>query len=174
MKRKLDFIFLWILVLPISMMGFTFTANATDESCAGNGTITFTTLNPNPSGSILFVVYKLPETTTPYASVSGNTINGLSAGTYNIVAQETVNGVTTTQQQQVVINNTIVPLVYSVTALNQACATTSTISVLGVASAFTALVGKAKSDGVKTADCANCISMLFTFGKFPTQPAMAT
>ena len=129
MKRKLDFIFLWILVLPISMMGFTFTANATDESCAGNGTITFTTLNPDPNGSILFVVYKLPDTTTPYATVSANTINGLSSGTYNIIAQETVNGVTTTQQQQVVINNTIVPLVYSVTALNQACATTSTISV---------------------------------------------
>ena len=90
MKIKLNFIFLWILVLPISMMGFTFTASSTNESCAGNGTITFTTFNPDPNGSILFVVYKAPETVTPYATISGNTINGLSAGTYTIIAQETV------------------------------------------------------------------------------------
>ena len=48
------------------------------------------------------------------------------------------------------------------------------ISVLVVASALIPLAGNAKSQGVNTIDCANCISILCTFGKLPTLPAMAT
>jgi hypothetical protein len=43
--------------------------------------------------------------------------------------------------------------------------TIKVISVLGVASALIPLLGKAKSDYVKTAACAYWISILFTFGK---------
>src|SRR5690606_35260148 len=50
----------------------------------------------------------------------------------------------------------------------------STISVFGVASALIPLFGKAKSDGVNTADCEYWISILFTRGRLPTQPAIAT
>lgn len=129
MKRKLDYIFLWIILLPLTMLGFNFTANSTDESCAGNGTITFSTTNTDPDGVIIYIIYKLPDITTPFATVNTNFINGLSAGTYNVVAQETVNGVITTQQQQVVINTSIVPFEYTVTILNQACSTNSSIIV---------------------------------------------
>lgn len=127
MKRKLKCIFLWLFLLPTTLLGFTFSANPTDEFCAGNGTITFTTFNTDPNGTIIYIIYKLPDTTTPYATVNSNFINGLSAGTYNIVAQETVGSVSTTQQLQVVINNAIVPLEYTVVSLNQACSSTSNI-----------------------------------------------
>ncbi len=112
-----------------SVFGFTFTATPTPESCAGNGTITFTNANQDPNGTILYVVYKLPDTTTPYATVSSNFINGLSSGTYRIIAKETVGATSTEQQLDVVINNTIVALSYSVQSLNLACSNTSNISV---------------------------------------------
>ena len=35
-------------------------------------------------------------------------------------------------------------------------------------------VGNAKSEGVNTADWANCKSILCTLGRLPTQPAIAT
>ncbi len=129
MLRKFKSIFLWLILLPTTLFGFTFNANPTNETCAGNGSITFTASNTNPSGVLVYVVYKLPDTTTPYATVSTNFISGLSASTYRIIAQETVGSVVTTQQQDVVINNNIVPLTYSVVSLNQACSNTSNISV---------------------------------------------
>lgn len=109
--------------------GFTFTATPTDESCAGNGTITLASFNTDPNGTLLYVVYKLPETTIPYATLSGSNLSGLSSGTYTIIARETVGSVTTTQQQNVVINSTIVPLLYTVQSVNQACSNTSNILV---------------------------------------------
>ena len=43
-----------------------------------------------------------------------------------------------------------------------------------VASARLPSLGKAKSQGVNTADCAYCMSILCTRGKLPTLPAIAT
>lgn len=129
MKRKLFYSFLLYIVSVCAVFGFTFTANPTAESCAGNGAITFTSFNADPNGSIVYVVYKLPDIVTPYATVTNNVLNGLSAGTYRIIARETVGSVTTTQQLDVVINSDIVPLVYNVQSLNQACSNTSNILV---------------------------------------------
>jgi hypothetical protein len=37
----------------------------TDETCIGNGTITFVTNNATPQASFLFTVYKLPNLSIP-------------------------------------------------------------------------------------------------------------
>lgn len=129
MKRKLAYLLLLFVLSAQTVFGFTFTATPTPESCAGNGTISFSAFNADPNGTLVYVVYKLPELTIPYATITGNNVSGLSAGNYRIIARETVGSVTTTQQQDVVINSTIVPLVYNVQSLNQACSNTSNISV---------------------------------------------
>lgn len=129
MKRKITYLIAMLMLSAYSTFGFTFTATPTHETCAGNGTLTFTSANTDPAGTLVYVVYKLPDVTVPYATVNGNNLGGLSAGTYRIIARETVGSTTTTQQIDVVINNAIVPLVYTIQSLNQACSNTSNISV---------------------------------------------
>lgn len=119
-----------LLLLTSSMMSaFTFTATATNETCSGNGTITFLSSNTDPSGSIVYIVYKLPNLTTPYTVINTNIVVGLSAATYRIIAKETVGNVSTQQQLDVVIDDAKTSLIYSIQSLNQACSNTSNISV---------------------------------------------
>lgn len=121
--------FLGLLAIPGSIFGFTLSVSPTHETCSGNGALTFSTSNTDPSGSITYLVYRLPNTTTPFATLNTNTLSGLSAGTYRIIATETVGNTSTQQQVDVTINDNVVPLVYTVQSLNQACSTTSNISV---------------------------------------------
>ncbi len=123
------FTFLGLLFSTDSVLGFTLSVTPTHETCSGNGAMTFSTSNTAPGGSITYLVYRLPNTTTPYATLSANVLNGLSAGIYRVIATETVGATSTTEQLDVTINNNIVPLVYNVQSLNQACSSTSNIIV---------------------------------------------
>ncbi|MFN8273367.1 MAG: T9SS type B sorting domain-containing protein [Flavobacteriaceae bacterium] len=118
---------LWL--MPFAGNAFSFTVAATNESCSGNGALTFSATNTDPNGTIVYEVYKLPNLSVPLATVTGNNLGGLSAGTYKIIAKETVNGVTTSQELQTTINNTIQPLVIDVDSINQACSANSNIVV---------------------------------------------
>lgn len=124
-----------LLLCPIVGYSFTFTVTPTDETCAGNGTLTFNVSNPDPTGSIVFVVYKLPNLTTPYASLTNNFISGLSAGPYRIIARETSGSNTTTQEIDVTINSTVTALAYSVQSVNQPCSNNSIVTVTIIAGA---------------------------------------
>lgn len=128
-----------LLLFPIASFGFDLTVTHTNETCPGNGSLSFTVSNTDPNGSIIYVIYKLPDVSTPYASGTDTTVNGLTAGDYRIIARETVGNATTTQQMDVTITSSFTPLTYTVQALNQACSTTSTISVVvntGIASTY--------------------------------------
>lgn len=118
---------LWL--MPWIGNAFSFTVTTTNESCSGNGELTFTATNADPNGTIVYEVYKLPNLSVPLATVTNNNLGGLSAGTYKIIAQETINGVTTSQEIQTTINNTIQPLVIDVDSINQACSANSNIVV---------------------------------------------
>ncbi len=124
------FLFIGLLTMPASIFGFTLVVTSSNETCAGNGTLTFIPSNTDPAGSISYLVYLLPNTSTPYTTLNTTTLSGLSAGTYRIIAIETVGTVSTTQQTDITITNTIVPLTYTVQSLNQACSTTSNIVAL--------------------------------------------
>ncbi|MQJ21753.1 hypothetical protein EI020_24520, partial [Escherichia coli] len=102
-----------LLLCPIAGFSFTFAVASTNETCAGSGTLTFTVTNADPGGSIVFVVYKLPNLTTPYTSVTTNFVNGLTAGTYRIIAKETVGTTTTSKETDVTINSSVTALNYS-------------------------------------------------------------
>ena len=135
-----------LLLLPITGFGFNLTVTHTNETCSGNGSLTFTTTNTDPNGSIVYLVYKLPDVTTPYTSGTYTTVNGLTAGDYRVIARETVGNTTATQQQDVTITSSFVPLTYNVQALNQACSNTSNISIIvntGTATTYAIISGPA-------------------------------
>ncbi len=115
--------------VPSIAFGFTLMVTPTNETCSGNGTLSFTVANPDPSGSIEFFIYKLPNTTVPYASTTAGSLGGLTAGNYRVVAVETNGSATSTQQQDVTITDAVVPLEFTVQSVNQACASVSNISV---------------------------------------------
>lgn len=127
----------WVILLlffgsvltPTFSFGFTLTVTPTPETCNGNGSLTFNTTNTNPNGTIVYIVYKLPDISTPFASVNTNVLNGISSGDYRVIAKETVGNTTSSQQTDVTITSTVVPLTYSIQSLNQACSSTSDISV---------------------------------------------
>jgi len=124
-----NFTIYWIFLIPFLGFGFTLSVTPTAETCNGNGSLAFSTTNTDPSGSIVYVIYKLPNVSVPFATVNAAVLNGLSSGDYRIIAKETVGSITTEQQQDVTIKSSVVPLTYTVQSLNQACTTTSNISV---------------------------------------------
>jgi hypothetical protein len=77
---------------------FELNLSITNESCPGNGSIEFVISNPDATGTISFVVFKLPDTSIPYATPTLSSINGLVAGDYLVIATETIGNQTTTQQ----------------------------------------------------------------------------
>jgi gliding motility-associated-like protein len=126
--------------------GFSLAVSHTNETCQGNGSLSFTVSNTDPNGTIVYVVYKLPDVTTPYASGTASVLNGLVAGDYRIIARETVGSTTTTQQQDVTITSSFVPLTYTVEAVNQACSNQSTILITvdtGTAATYAIISGPA-------------------------------
>ncbi|MGG7036636.1 MAG: hypothetical protein ACI7YS_15780, partial [Flavobacterium sp.] len=131
MSKKWIYIGLFIgfLLNPWVCFSFNLTVTPTAETCSGNGSLTFAVSDTDPNGSIIFFIYKLPNTIVPVATTSANSLTGVSSGDYLVEAKETVGNMTTTQQASATIISNIVPLAYAVKTLNQACSTTSNISI---------------------------------------------
>lgn len=100
---------------------FAFSVSKTDETCVGNATLTFQLNNTNPSASYLFVIYKLPNTTTPYLSTSSLNVQFLSHGNYQIDAIETLDGNSVKITRQVTINHLVEPLMFYVNEIPTPC-----------------------------------------------------
>lgn len=100
---------------------FTLNVAVTDETCTGNGALTFSTQNTTPGATIIYSVYLLPDTTTPIAVLSGTTITGLSAGNYMVVALQTLGDQSNSQQQNVTVTSQIVPLTFTVAGTPESC-----------------------------------------------------
>ncbi|WP_282787858.1 T9SS type B sorting domain-containing protein [Flavobacterium croceum] len=120
-----------VLLLLFTSLSFAFNLNVTptNETCSGNGSLSFAVSNTNPSGSLTYIIYKLPNTTTPISTQSTTTLSGLVAGDYKVVAQENVGSNVTTQEQTVTIQNQITPLSYTIQNLNQACSNLSSLII---------------------------------------------
>ena len=108
-------------LVPIMSFGFSFTATPSTETCIGNGSISIETFDTNSNGTLVFFIYKLPNSTTPYATITSTTISGLTHGEYKIVAKETVLGSISEKEAYVTIENNIISLNYSIESLNSDC-----------------------------------------------------
>ena len=111
MKRYLYILHLIFLLNQFDGFGFNLSVSTANETCAGNGSLLFNATNTIAGGSIQYIIYKLPNTTTPFATTTAATLNGLVAGDYRVIARETVGGTTTELQQDATVVNSVVPCV---------------------------------------------------------------
>lgn len=111
------------------LSNFTLTVTKTDETCTANGTLTFSVANTTSGATMLYSVFLLPNTTTPVSVQSGTTISGLVAGTYRVVATQSLGNQSGTQQQDITIVNQIHPLVYQISDINETCGNDGSIIV---------------------------------------------
>lgn len=96
---------------------FSLQVDVTPQTCYGNGMLSFTVTDTTPGANIDYTIYLLPDTVNPVATITTNTLTGLVAGDYLIVATQSLGGSTGTQQTQVTIDNLIVPLTYVANSL---------------------------------------------------------
>lgn len=108
---------------------------STNETCTGNGSLTFVITNQVPSVPVFYSVYMLPNTTTPIVTTSSNSYNTLVAGSYLVIASQTVNGTETTVSQNAIILNEIIPLTFSITGTKVLCGNDGAITVSASATA---------------------------------------
>ncbi|MFP9115263.1 gliding motility-associated C-terminal domain-containing protein [Flavobacterium sp. RHBU_3] len=127
-----------------SLPDFTLTVTPTAQTCLGNGTLTFSTTGTTPGATMTFAVYLLPNTTTPLTTTSATTVNSLSAGTYQVVATQSLGGETSTATVNATIANNVVNLLYTLTPGNVTCNNNGTITVnvlQGVAVSYEIIAG---------------------------------
>jgi len=112
-----------------ALPNFTLTVNKTDETCLGNGTLSFSVSGVDPAATIEYKVYQLPDITNPIAIQSSGSLGGRSSGTYRVVATQTLNGESNTQTQDITINNNIVPLTYTISSTNALCGNDGSMTI---------------------------------------------
>ncbi|MCK7590630.1 T9SS type B sorting domain-containing protein [Subsaxibacter sp. CAU 1640] len=84
---------------------FNFSVTTTDETCAGNGSISMTVSGTTPNATIVYLLYRYPDTGTPIAQTSANSFNNLSSGNYLVVARQTLGNEQNTQNADATIND---------------------------------------------------------------------
>ncbi|HEU0137696.1 MAG TPA: hypothetical protein VFQ50_10440, partial [Flavobacterium sp.] len=134
MRHKFGLFMIVVCVLLTSVPSFanplfTLTVVKTDETCPGNGSLTFTAAGTIPGSTITYSIYHLPDVTNAISFQSTNTLTGLVAGTYRVIATETSGSTVTTQQQDVQILSLITPLSFQLTTTKEICGNDGTVSV---------------------------------------------
>lgn len=134
MKKSLLILFLLLAVAQTSyaqLSNFILTVTKTDESCTGNASLTFNVSNTTAGSTIIYRIYKLPDTINSIAVLSTNTYGGLTAGTYRVIATQTLGANSGTQQQDIVILDARTFVTYTISNTVQSCSLgTMTVDVL--------------------------------------------
>ncbi len=123
---------------------FTLQVTATNETCTANGTLTFTVSGVTEGAVITYSVYKLPNTTTPIAVLNNASLNGLSFGTYLVIATQTLGALSNTKEQTVVVQDLRVELTYQLVGQNELCGADGVIQanvISGNATSFEIISG---------------------------------
>lgn len=126
------------------LSNFGFTVTATNETCTANGTLSFTVSNATSGSSFIYAIYKLPNTTTPVTTTTAISYNGLTAGTYLVIATQTLGSQSGTQQQQAVIMDQRVVLTYQITATEVICGNDGVLTIAtltGTAATYSIISG---------------------------------
>ena len=101
----------WVILFTTSvnaqLADFNLQVNKTDETCSGNGSLTFLVSNTVPNSAMLYKVYLLPDTNNPIAILQENTLTSLSAGSYRVVAMQSLGDELNTQSKDIIIEKNI-------------------------------------------------------------------
>ena len=84
------FFFFCFFTVKGQLTNFTFSVTPTNETCTGNGSLSFSVANTTAGATITYAIYLLPNSTTPIATTSLPTYGGLSAGNYQVIATQTL------------------------------------------------------------------------------------
>ena len=126
------FLFIALLFFQFSysqLTNFTLQVTSTNETCSGNGSLTFAISGTTNGATIVYSIFLLPNSTSPIATLSGNTIGGLVAGNYSVIATQSLGTLTNSQQQYVTIINQISTLTYAIDGNNLSCGVDGTITI---------------------------------------------
>jgi len=109
-------VFVMFFTTPVfaQLSDFNFSVTPTNETCSGNGSVSFAVSGTTAGASMFYSIYQLPDTTDPLTVTSALSYSGLTAGTYLIIATQSLGNQTGSQQAQVVITNAISTLSYAV------------------------------------------------------------
>lgn len=130
--KKFIFTAITFLLFQISfaqLNNFTLTVTHTNETCPNGGTLGFTVSNTVPGSTIVYSVYLLPNTTTPISVLSANSLSGLGAGTYRVVATQSLGNQSGTQFVDETILSQVADLTYQVVSQKEVCGADGVITV---------------------------------------------
>lgn len=128
-KSILLFVLFWCTTIQAQLSDFTLVVTPTNQTCTGNGTLTFEVNGATNGANFIYSVYLLPNTTVPLVTVTTSIVSGLNAGDYLVIATQVLNDQTNTQQANVTILNQIQPLSFQLTNQNGSCNSGSSITV---------------------------------------------
>ncbi|MXN92962.1 T9SS type B sorting domain-containing protein [Flavobacterium sp. Sd200] len=128
-NAALLFLLLFAVNLNAQLSDFNFTVEKTDETCLGNGSMTFTVANTTANSSILYQIYKLPNTSQAISVTQESYIGGLNSGNYKVVALQTLGSMQNSKEQTVSIADRKVPFNFVVSSSNLNCAAGGTMVV---------------------------------------------
>ena len=126
------------------LQGFNLQVTSTDETCSGNGTLSFNVSNTTPGATISYTVYKHPDLANPISISNSDFLGSLSSGTYKIIATQTLGQSTSTQEAQATIVQSLTGVDFSLSVANQACVNDAKIIVTvtgGAASLYEIISG---------------------------------
>lgn len=112
--RLFSSLLLLFVALPAlsQLSNFSLTLIPKDETCVGNGGVTITTSNTTPGATMSFQIQSLPDQ-VPIENFTATVYSGLSAGSYRIIATQTLGSDTGTQTADFNVQDLIIPLVWS-------------------------------------------------------------
>lgn len=125
-------IILFIFLSNISfsqLSNFTFQVTPQNETCLGNGSLTFAVSGTAAGSTLSYSVYLLPNIVSPIAVLNSSTLTGLNAGDYLVVATQSLGALSGSQQQNVTINNNIATLDYTLVGQKVKCGNDGAITV---------------------------------------------
>lgn len=132
MKIRLKFVLVLLLFFHLGysqLSNFTLNVTATNETCPSNGALNFNVTNTVPGSTIVYSIYLFPNLTTPISVLSANSLSGLGAGTYRVVATQSLGNQSGTQFQDAIIEDDVVDLTYQVTSQKEICGSDGVITV---------------------------------------------
>ena len=116
------FLLFFAVNLNAQLSDFNFSVVKTDETCLGNGSLTFTVSNTTANSSILYKVYLLPNTTQTVSITDNSYLGGLHAGRYKIIALQSLGSMQNSKEQTVTIDDRKVGFNFAVSSTNLNCA----------------------------------------------------
>jgi gliding motility-associated-like protein len=111
------------------LQNFNLSLSKTDETCQGNGSVSISVANKTPNSTMFYKVYLLPDVNNTFALLTQPTVSNLAAGTYKVVAIQSLGAQTNTKEATITLNNLIEPFNFTLSSSNQNCLSGGTIKV---------------------------------------------